>query len=199
MINPTDYFDELYKNSDDPWEYERRWYEERKRQICLALLLKPVYAKVLEIGCSNGVFSQHLAQRSKQLVCLDANSKAVQLAQARLGHLSHVNVIQQHIPEQFPAGSFDLIIISEILYYLEPEELSKLIEKVENSLTPQGVVLCCHWRYPIDGFTLTGDQVHHVLKQQFHLHHYLTVNDPDFMVDLWSRETTTLASKEGLI
>lgn len=199
MINPTDYFDELYKNSDDPWEYEQRWYEERKRQICLALLLKPVYSKVLEIGCSNGIFSQHLAPRSKQLVCLDANSKAVQLAQARLAHLPHVNVIQQHIPEQVPAGLFDLIIISEILYYLEAEALSKLIEKVENSLTPQGIVLCCHWRYPIDGFTLTGDQVHHVLKQQFTLHHYLTVNDPDFMVDLWSRETTTLASKEGLI
>ncbi|WP_407307307.1 class I SAM-dependent methyltransferase [Acinetobacter sp.] len=199
MINQTDYFDELYKNSDDPWDYEQRWYEERKRQICLALLLQPVYSKVLEIGCSNGVFSQHLAQRSKQLICLDAHSKAVQLAQVRLDHLSHVKVIQQHIPEQFPAGSFDLIIINEILYYLQPEELAHLIEKVENSLTLEGVVVCCHWRYPIDGFILTGEEVHHVLKQQFHLPHYLNVNDPDFIIDLWSKETTTLASKEGLI
>lgn len=199
MLDQTDYFDELYKKSDDPWEYEQRWYEERKRQICLALLLKPVYSKVLEIGCSNGVFSQHLAQRAKQLICLDANSKAIQLAKTRLENLSHVQVIQQRIPDQFPAGSFDLIIISEIMYYLKPEELSRLIEKVENSLTSQGVVLCCHWRYPIDGFVLTGEKVHHLLKQQFHLQHYLNVNDPDFIIDLWNKETTTLAFKEGLI
>lgn len=199
MVKQPDYFDEIYKNSDDPWKYEQRWYEQRKRQICLALLLKPKYAWVLEIGCSNGIFSQYLAHRSQQLLCLDANFKAVQLAQARLKDSPHVKVVQRRIPEQFPAGVFDLIIISEIMYYLNPEELSRLIKKAENSLTADGIVLCCHWRYPIDGFTLTGEKVHHLLRQQFSLHHYLNLNDPDFMVDVWSKDSNTLANKEGLI
>ena len=199
MINQTDYFDELYQNNDDPWGYEQRWYEQRKRQICLSLLLKPQYDNVLEIGCSNGVFSEQLARRSKHLTSLDANSKAVQLAQKRLDSLSHVQVIQQHIPQQFPAGSFDLIVISEIIYYLQQAELSELIHKVENRLTPQGMVLCCHWRYPIEGFALKGEEVHQVLRQKFSLNHYLNLNDPDFIVDLWSKDSITLAAKEGLL
>jgi hypothetical protein len=63
----------------------------------------------------------------------------------------------------------------------------------------QGQVLCCHWRYPIEGFSFTGTDIHRILKQQFTLHHYLNLNDPDFIVDLWSKENTTLAFKEGLI
>ncbi|WP_313738156.1 class I SAM-dependent methyltransferase [Acinetobacter sp.] len=199
MINQTDYFDELYKNNDDPWEYEQRWYERRKRQICLSLLLKSQYDNVLEIGCSNGVFSEQLARRAKHLTSLDANAKAVQIAQKRLDSLPHVQVIQKRIPEQFPAGSFDLIVISEIMYYLQPSELSELIHKVENGLTPQGKVLCCHWRYPIEGFALKGEDVHQVLRQQFSLNHYLNLNDPDFIIDLWSKDSTTLAAKEGLL
>ncbi len=199
MINQTDYFDELYKNNDDPWGYEQRWYEQRKRQICLSLLLKSQYDNVLEIGCSNGVFSEQLARRAKHLTSLDANAKAIQLAQKRLDSLSHVQVIQQRIPEQFPAGSFDLIVISEIMYYLQQPELTELIHKVENSLTPQGMVLCCHWRYPIEGFALKGEEVHQVLRQQFSLNHYLNLNDPDFIVDLWSKDSITLAAKEGLL
>ena len=195
----ADYFDALYHNSHDPWEYEQRWYEQRKRQICMALLLKPMYENVLEIGCSNGVFSAYLAQRAQRLICLDANLKAVQLAQARLQHSAHVTVMQQCIPEQFPTGTFDLIVISEIMYYLAPEQLFKLIEKVQTALAPNGIVLCCHWRYAIEGFSLNGENVHCLLKQQFALHHYLHLDDADFVLDIWSKESASLAMQEGLI
>lgn len=197
--NELGYFDVLYHNNDDPWGYEKRWYEARKRQICLSLLMKEQYQHGLEIGCSNGVFSQQLAERCQRLTCLDANAQAIQLAQKKLGHLTHVDLQQHCIPHQFPEQKYDLIVISEILYYLSEAELRQCMAQVQQALTSDGVVLCCHWRYPIEGFELNGETVHEILKSELTLHHYLACHDPDFMIDLWSVQSESLAQHEGLI
>ncbi|MDU6160614.1 MAG: class I SAM-dependent methyltransferase, partial [Acinetobacter sp.] len=68
MIHSRVYFEDLYRHNSDPWGYDFHWYEARKRQICLALLTKPRYLKVLEVGCSNGHLSFHLAQRADELL-----------------------------------------------------------------------------------------------------------------------------------
>lgn len=199
MKTTIDYFNVLYDQNNDPWDYENRWYEERKRNICLSLLLKPIYSSVLEIGCSNGVFSRHLALRSKRLTCIDAHVKAVGLAQARLADLTHVEVLQLKIPEHFPAESYDLIVLGEVLYYLSHDELLHLIEDLNQYLSEDGTILCCHWRYPIDQFSLNGDLVHEVFRKNINLYHYLSLTDPDFNVDLWTRECLSLADREGLL
>jgi Nodulation protein S (NodS). len=60
------YFDALYAlNQGDPWHYEQRWYEQRKRQICKALLPKLHFESAIEIGCSNGMLSQELAPHTE--------------------------------------------------------------------------------------------------------------------------------------
>lgn len=197
-LNHTDYFDALYHENDDPWDYQNRWYEARKRNICLSLLLKQQHQNVLEIGCSNGVFSQQLAMRSQKLTCIDANSKAIALARARLAALKHVQVIQQRIPTQFPQGQYDLIVIGEILYYLNSAEIEQCLRKIEAVLTDQGSLLCCHWKYPIDGFHLDGSQVHDFLKANIHFKHYLSFQDTDFVADLWTKQALSIAQLEGL-
>ena len=63
-----------------------------KRQICLALLTRPHYERVLEIGCSNGHLSVYLAQRAARLLCIDVSKQAVQLASQRLEAFEHVTV-----------------------------------------------------------------------------------------------------------
>lgn len=107
-----EYFDALYAlNQGDPWQYEQRWYEQRKRQICLAVLPSLQFDSAIEIGCSNGIFSQELAQRTNSLMCLDANDTAIQLAQQRLQDYSHVQVLQRIVPDDLPKQKFQLIEI----------------------------------------------------------------------------------------
>lgn len=197
-LDKSEYFDALYQH-DDPWSYDVRWYEARKRQICLALLPKKRYAHVLELGCGNGVLTQLLAQRCDQLIAVDANAKAVTLAQARLIHDPHVTVQQCCLPEQYVEGKFDLILVSEIAYYLEPAELCTLIGLIQSSLTDDGMLLCCHWRYDIEGFELNGEKVHTLFAEQLDLHRALHLNDQDFVIDLWQKQSASLAKCEGLI
>lgn len=199
MLKTQVYFDQIYAEGHDPWGYEQRWYEARKRQICLSVLLQPEYDNALEIGCSNGVFSEALGQRCHQLLCLDGHPKAVELARRRVAAYPHIRIEHAWVPEHLPNQRFDLIVVGEILYYLDPPQLQQLITWLNQHLHETGTLLCCHWRHPIEDFQLTGDQVHQVLRQQLQLEHYLNVTDPDFLIDVWSKSNLSLAKQEGLI
>lgn len=193
------YFDSLYEGNDDPWHYQTRWYEARKRQMCLSALPYAHYGHVLELGCGIGVMSVELARRCNRLLCLDGQARAVQLASARLQAASHVEVRQGLIPQDLPDGQYDLIVMSEILYYLQPEQLQQVISWVGRHLQPHGSLLCCHWRYPIDGFALNGNSVHATLQQGLRLDQLVSLNDRDFWLDIWQQGGPGVAEREGLV
>jgi SAM-dependent methyltransferase len=227
------YFDALYSDSTDPWQYQTRWYEKRKRDMCLAVLPQAQYGNAIELGCGNGVFSELLARRCQALVCIDGNHHAVQLASQRLSASSHVRVIQGTIPNALftlkeallgsePSSDhplvsqppFDLVVISEILYYLSPNEIDAVTTWIGQNLAIGGTLLCCHWRYPIDGFVMTGDTVHQRLHQAFNLakrginnksaqqvafSHQSEIIDTDFLLDVWQNTSNSVAMQENLI
>lgn len=195
---PHDYFAELYRvNNGDPWQYEQRWYEKRKREITLAVLPYPQFQRGIEIGCSNGVLSAELAERCDYLMCMDANATAILKASERLRH-DHVEVVQGIVPPDLPNESFDLIMVSEVLYYLEEPMLQQLINWINTHLSPQGCIVACHWRHEIAGFHLNGERVHQLLKQQLDDHHYLQLKDHNFDLDVWTSGLVSIAEQEGL-
>ena len=222
------YFDALYNGNSDPWQYQTRWYEKRKRDMCLAILPQSQYKYGIELGCGNGMLSELLAQRCQALVSIDGNHQAVQLAKARLSGLPHVKVIQGVIPDRlltlenalldtYPLSSdtptrespFDLIVISEILYYLSPNDIDTVITWTQQNLAIGGTLLCCHWRYAIEGFVMTGETVHQRLyhtfnaenndKRQIAFMHQSQLIDSDFLLDVWQRSPDSVAMQENLI
>ncbi len=195
-----DYFDALYAvNKGDPWQYEQRWYEQRKRDITLAVLPNAQFSTAIEIGCSNGVLSEQLAARCQKLYCLDANQVAVSLAKQRLRQHRHVQVIQGIIPQDLPQQKFDLIVLSEVLYYLDHTSLLQVIEWLNTALNPNGSIVACHWLKPIQHFDMTGQAVHALLKEKLSYPHYLELKDADFLLDVWRHTQTSIADEEGLI
>ncbi|OAL85105.1 methyltransferase [Acinetobacter sp. SFD] len=194
-----EYFDALYAlNQGDPWQYEQRWYEQRKRQICLALLPLLRFESAIEIGCSNGVFSQELAQRTDSLMCLDANDTAIRLARQRLHTYPHVQILQRIVPDNLPKQKFQLIVVSEILYYLNSTALDQVLTWLHTALEPGGCILSCHWRTPISGYSLNGEDIHQYLKAHLNHTHHLSLQDSDFLVDLWLNTAQSVAELEGL-
>lgn len=220
------YFDELYNDNTDPWQYQTRWYEERKRNTCLALLPQSHYERAIELGCGNGVLSELLAHRCQDLISIDGNHQAVKLAKERLAALPHARVIQGIVPDKLfslkelleqrkPLSEntsinqppFDLIVISEILYYLSSSDIDVVINWALHNLALNGTLLCCHWRYAIDGFAMTGESVHQRLhqvftnnnKNQHSFNHQSQMIDSDFLLDIWQRSSTSVAMQENLI
>lgn len=153
-------FDVVHTGNDDPWQYTTSWYEHRKRALTLAALPGRNYEAGLEIGCSIGTLSVELAQRCASFTAVDASSAALAHAARRLAHLPAAGTRHLTVPQDWPDGRFDLIVVSEVGYYLAHGELAELFARVESALLPGGTLALCHWRHPISGWELDGDSVH---------------------------------------
>ncbi|MDR6236989.1 class I SAM-dependent methyltransferase [Pseudomonas oryzihabitans] len=199
MTVSMSYFDTLYAGNADPWDYRHRWYEARKRDLTLAILPHRRYTKGYEPGCSTGELSRRLAERCDHLLVSDGNASAVATASARLADQHHVEVRHLLLPGGWPEGAFDLIVISEIGYYLGEQGLDALLDHAHSALLPGGVLLGCHWRHPIDGCSLTGDQVHERLAALPGLHRLSHLEESDFVLTLWSSDPTSVARREQLL
>ena len=161
-----DYFDELYGQRDDPWSLADRWYERRKRALTMAMLPQERYDSALEIGCSIGLLTELLAQRAERLLSTDIAQRPIDLAQERVGPAAeHVEFRVMRAPDEWPSERFDLIVVSEVGYYLDEESLARLASQVGRSLKPEGIVLACHWRHPVEEYPLQGDRVHEILTE----------------------------------
>lgn len=192
------YFEGLFADNNDPWGFRQRWYEQRKRQNTLAALPRLRYRSVFEPGCANGELSAALAERCDRLLCCDTSDAAVSLARTRLSLFDHAEVRRCRLPGDWPDEKFDLIVISEIGYYLDREDLSAVIRHINDSLTADGQLLACHWRPPIEGCPLNARQVHDLIHEQLHLPRLVLHQEADFLLEVWSREPRSVATLEGL-
>jgi len=191
------HFDALFRDSDDPWRFKTRWYEARKRALTLASLFAQRYVRGYEPGCANGELSAGLALRCDQLLVSDVSLRAVELARERLAAWPHVQVEQAHLPREWPEGSFDLIVISELGYFLDAEGVDALGDHARNALRAGGTVLACHWRRPIKGGSLDGEGVHSRLAQRLGLHLLAETREADFVLHVWSDDSRSVAEREG--
>lgn len=192
------YFEQLFQESDDPWAFKKRWYERRKRALTLAALPRERYTSVFEPGCANGELSAALAPRCERLLACDTSPSAVELARKRLAPFSHAQVMHGRLPQQWPEASFDLIVFSELGYYLDEDDLSGWVDRALASLTPDGQLLACHWRPAIEGCPLDAQKVHAFLADHLHMHRIFSHHEADFLLDLWSRDAASVAAQEGL-
>lgn len=153
-------FDAVHAREADPWHYATRWYERRKRALTVAALPEEHYAAGLEIGCSIGTLTAELAPRCTTLLAVDASGIALQQAAERLAPFPGVTLQQRTLPDAWPDGKYDLVVLSEVGYYFAPAEYDQLLENIRSCMQSGGTLLLCHWRHPIAGWTLDGETVH---------------------------------------
>jgi SAM-dependent methyltransferase len=161
------YFDALYARDPDPWDFETSDYERAKYDATIAALDGRRYASALEVGCSIGVLTQRLAAHCDALLAVDAAQAAADAARERLAPLPHVTVERRELPEAFPAGPFELIVCSEVLYYLDDAAFTSTTAAIGRELAPGGSLLAVHWRPVTETYPLTGDEVHERLAAAF--------------------------------
>ncbi|MEJ7628913.1 MAG: class I SAM-dependent methyltransferase [Nocardioidaceae bacterium] len=158
------YFDGLYAGKDDPWDLSGSPYERRKLDVLMASLPRPRYRDAFEPGCAIGVTTCALAKRCDRLLAMDGAASAVAQTRSRLaGVAPHVRVIQGRLPDDWPDGSFDLIVLSELLYYLDAASRRQIADRIRSTAAADADVMVVHWRHPFTEATTTGDQAHREL------------------------------------
>jgi SAM-dependent methyltransferase len=153
---PAKHFERLYRANPDPWGFGSSPYEQRKYEATLAVLGEKQFHSALEVGCSIGILTSRLASRCEQLVGVDFAPSAVKAARARCAPHPGVRIERMQVPQQWPEGSFDLIVFSEILYFLDESDLMDTCAHVLRSLVPGGQVLLVNYTEETDD-PLSGD------------------------------------------
>ncbi|MGG5886673.1 SAM-dependent methyltransferase [Falsiroseomonas sp. HC035] len=163
MSLPVDYFDALYAKSPDPWAFETSPYERAKYAATLAALPRPRYGRALEVGCAIGVLTALLAPRCEALLALDGAEAALEQARLRVAALPQVRIRRAWVPGDWPQaegpqadGPFDLILLSEVIYYLQAAEVADLARRVRETAAPGADILAVHWTGETD-YPMTGD------------------------------------------
>jgi predicted TPR repeat methyltransferase len=150
-----EYFERLYSKDADPWMFATSEYERRKYEETIELLGGRRFAHGFEVGCSIGILTGMLASCCDSLLAADASEIALGRARRSCGSISNVTLERMHVPSEWPGKTFDLIVLSEVLYFLSPADIVTVASKSISSLDRNGLIVLVNWTggtdYPCGG------------------------------------------------
>jgi len=180
-------FEARYRDDPDPWGYTSSSYERQKYASTVAACGPGPFANGLELGASIGVFSELLAPRCRRLTTIDAAPTAVAAARERLSGRPEVQVLLGSIPADVPNGPYDLIVASEILYYLPAPELESTLDRLAGTLADGGRLVAVHWVPPGHERPFTAAQVHTKLRNEAWLEPRFAMATSQYLLDVLER------------
>ncbi len=183
------YFDGIFAQDDDPWSLASSAYEAAKFARTIAVLDDRRYASALEIGCAHGVLTQRLAPLCADLLSIDIAEKAVAAARERCRDLPQVRFDCVAFPREKPAAaSFDLVLLSEVVYYWSDADIVAVGSWLRTQLPYGARLLLVHWTGATD-YPQTGDDA--VAKLRASLGTAILVEHTErtesYRLDLWQR------------
>jgi SAM-dependent methyltransferase len=176
-------FERLYEASTDPWRYLDSDYEHEKHTRTLRALPDRPLGAVLEVGSSIGVFTERLATRCERVVAMDFSPRAMRLARTRLHERDNVRLVLGSFPEDTPAGPWDVVLCSEVLYYLDGPALRAAVAWLDGQINEGVCVLAVSWRGLGSTEPHRGDDVHDLLADEFAEWHVLDGRQPGYRLD----------------
>ena len=136
-------FDEVFAESEDPWESTSESEKERFR-VTLDVLAagESHYATAVELGCAEGIFTERIAPRCEYLLALDFSEVALERARHRLSHRRNVEFRRWDMRREPLDGKFDLVVAMGVITSLyRPGDVRRICESVIGAVKPGGLLL----------------------------------------------------------
>ncbi|UWU91309.1 trifunctional glycosyltransferase/class I SAM-dependent methyltransferase/polysaccharide deacetylase [Bradyrhizobium sp. CB1015] len=149
-------FWEGFFEQEDPWNYGSP-YEQEKYSRQLELLPDRPVDHALELACAEGHFTWQLAPKVKRLRAADISTKALDRARIRCNGHQNIEFTQLDLSADPLPQDTDLIVCSEVLYYLNDEaELESVAKRLVQALRPGGHLVAAHAFVLKDNMSRTG-------------------------------------------
>ena len=182
-----EFFEAKYRENSDPWAFASNDYEQSRYSAILHALDHRRYRRAFEPGCSIGILTARLASMCEHVDAIDISPTAVRYARQHCGHLSNVSINCGSLATDVPAGTFDLLVLSEIGYYFDRQELFQVGSHIAGRVEPSGVLLAVHWLGHSADHLLDGDSVHEILGHLDGLDLEYSERHVGFRIDRWVR------------
>ncbi|GAA0468046.1 methyltransferase [Actinoplanes capillaceus] len=182
-----DYFTGLYLAKDDPWDIASKWHDRRKFAVTMASLPRERYERCYEPGASVGTLTRMLAGRCGEVLAVDSVPEAVGLLRQNTADLPNVRAERAELPAELPDGTFDLVVIGDLLYYLSAADLTALLDGLVQRLEPGGDLVSVHFRDRENGGNYDGFNAHAALFATAGLTPVVHHEDEWFLLDVLRR------------
>ncbi len=180
------YFESMYGNDSDPWGFDHRWYERRKYALTLAALPRERFRRGLEAGCANGALTERLADRCDELHAFDFIEPAVRRATERMATQPSVHITHGRFPDHWPIGTGDLVVWSEIAYYLSTASAPIALDGLQQWLEPSGILIAVHYTGETN-YPRRGSDIGPWLDSSQFLERTTRLIDEQFELGVWKR------------
>ena len=141
----------LYARTDDPWDFRGSASEAARMAAVVDALPRPRYRSALELGCGNGELARRIAPRCAAYVGLDAVPAALAAARAAV---PAARFVEGFLPCPLPGRDHDLVLLSEVLYFLGPDDVAALAARIDRD-SPGADLVVSAWTGPT-GHALDG-------------------------------------------
>ncbi|NRS92914.1 hypothetical protein HNQ03_001998 [Chryseobacterium sp. 16F] len=110
-------------------------------------------------------------------------------AEKRCEKLKNVSFRNLNFASELPNDQFDLIVISEVAYYLSPEDWEIAILNLLNILSLHGQVILVHWLPKVHDYPQTGDEVHDTFRNLMSekMKNIFCDRKENYRIDLWEK------------
>jgi len=181
---PATYFEDLWADSADPWDHAGRWYETRKYDLTVAVLPLARYGHAVEPACGVGLVTARLAARADVVSASDRFPEAVAATRERCAALTNVEVRVADVRDGPPTTPYDLAVLGEVLYYLDPTGVADVLRRWHGGCAEGGHVVLVHHRPTVPEHVLDGDIVH-VIARDLLGPPVVELVDPQFRLDVF--------------
>lgn len=120
---------------------------DERLQIMLELVQVKPEMRILDVGCGRGELVRHLSSMGARVWGLDFSAHALKMSKNTIGQGDEKRPLPAglcrgnctHLP--FAGGTFDRVILSDILEHLGPRDLAQTIEEVRRVIKSSGKVI----------------------------------------------------------
>ena len=137
----------------------------------------------------------HVTATDVAVAALDATHHRLR----RAGRRDSVTLLQASLDQPWQSRGCDLVVLSEVCYYLDPAVLRGVLDAEVPRLTAGATVLAAHWRHPVADYPMTGDHANDIIGATAGLHHLAGYRDADVVIEVFDTGTpTSVAARTGV-
>ena len=138
-------FDQIF-STEDPWGYDKP-YEVRKYEETLELLVGLSADDIVtEMACAEGHFTARLAPLVNKIRAYDVSPIALERLEGRLEQAG-INNVEMGVFDLLAdtlTKTSDVVVCSEVLYYMPPEKLDDVVSRLVAGIRPGGAFVHAH-------------------------------------------------------
>ncbi len=159
-----DGFNARFRDDPDPWGTFSKRDEANKRSAILKTLGAGRAGRLLELASGNGSNSAALCTKCLRLLACEGTASGVMLTRQALIHSAcnrdRVRALQLVLPNRFPGGMYDGVVIAELLYYLNGRDMAALARETGARVRRGGRLVLAHHLARFADARQSGNGIH---------------------------------------